>query len=223
MPPSNHDEPVKFETIIFDLDGVIICSLPVAREAYYAAHEAIVGGEPPPFTEYQKYFGRSFPEILKIMGLPIEMHKVFKAESNRRMSMIEVYPGIRDMLESIKNAGIKTAIATGKDWERATATLEYLDLLKYFDLVLGSDLVEKPKPAPDMALKAMETLTANPQTTLFCGDAVADVMCGKSANIRVAAAFWGEAMEDDIMALNPNYVLRHPPELIDLIGIKDRA
>lgn len=208
----------RYETIIFDLDGVIICSLPVIREAFYAAHKKVVGGTPPPFSEYQRHFGRSFPDIVKIMGLPIEMHEVFKLESNSRMSKIEVYPGVREMLTSLKRQGVKMTIATGKDGERARATLDYLKLLTYFDLVLGSDQVERPKPAPDMALTALKTFGTDPEKTLFCGDALADMKCGRGAKVHIAAVMWGEPDRDVLLAENPEHVFESPADVINTVG-----
>jgi len=209
--------PLRYETIIFDLDGVIICSLPVIREAYYAAHRKVVGGTPPPFSEYQRLFGRSFPEIMKILGLPVEMHEVFKKESNRRMSKIEVYPGIRTMLKTLQDQGIKMIVATGKDSERAQATLDYLDLSPFFDMVVGSDQVDNPKPAPDMALKALKTFGIKPNQALFCGDALADMQCGRGANVSIAAVMWGEPDRNVLLAENPDYVLEKPDDLLNLV------
>ncbi len=210
----------NIKAVAFDLDGVIIDSLPVMRVAYAYAFEQVVGrGEPPPFSEYQRHLGRSFPDIMKKLGLPIAMHPVFKAESDRRIEEIRVFPQIRELLLCLRQHGFKLAIATGKDTDRAENILRHLGLRQFFDMVVGSDRIAHPKPAPDMLELIREEFGLEPSNVLFCGDAPVDLRCGRSAGTAVAAALWSDVDLAALQAEVPDLLLSQPMDMLDALGM----
>ncbi|CRI58570.1 HAD-IA family hydrolase [Pseudomonas sp. CCOS 191] len=211
---------VPVQAVIFDLDGTLIDSKQVIAEAYHAAHAEVMGADavPPPFSEYCRYLGRSFPEIMRQMGLPLEMHPVFMRESNARMHRIQVFDGIRELLGTLHERQVPMAIATGKDHARTEAILGCLGLLEYFGVIVGSDDVARPKPASDMALKIVDALGLNPATTLFVGDAVADLQCGHSAGMQTALALWDSPV-DEVRRHPCNYRLGQPGQLLNLLEV----
>lgn len=214
----------SYKLVVFDLDGVLIDSLKVMEAAYYSSYERVVGkGSPPDFETYKKYLGRSFPEILKSLNLPLEMHDVFKEESNNRIDLIDVFDHVPGMLKSLAEEGINLTIATGKDGSRARRILQHHNIFSYFSLVIGSDEVERPKPAPDMIIRSMDYCNiASPEDVLMVGDATADLESGRAAGVDVAAALWGKGGIKNLMSYRPEYVLNDPMELTYLqSGIVD--
>lgn len=209
----------RFRAVIFDLDGVVIDSVPVMKVAFAIAYREIVGAGKPPFDEYRKHFGLSFPVIMDRLGLPREMQAPFIRESNARIGEIAVYSGIPATLTALHAAGIRMGVATGKDGTRARHILSVLSLDRYFTRVLGSDDVQKPKPAPDMILEQVEALDAPLGEILFVGDAVADLECGRNAGIMTAAALWGEGDEAVLLPEKPDFVLSSPEDLLTAVGI----
>lgn len=209
---------MSFQTVIFDLDGVIIDSIPVMRQAFTIAYAEVVGPGPPPFDTYRTHFGLGFDEIMRKMGLPATMRGPFIRESNARVSEIRVYEGVRPMLSNLRRSGLKLGIATGKDGARARHILDVLSLRREFDAVLGSDEVERPKPAPDMVLRQLERFEVPPGAALMVGDAVADLRCGRNAGVRTAAALWGDGTPSVLLPEKPDFVLRSPVELLALVG-----
>ena len=213
----------SIKSVVFDLDGVIIDSVPVMQIAYAYAFAQVVGqGEPPPFSEYKRHLGRSFPDIMKKLGLPIAMHPEFKAESDRRIAEIRVFPQIRELLLCLRQHGFRLAIATGKDTERAEKILRHLELLQFFDMVVGSDRIAHPKPAPDMLELIREEFGLEPSEVLFIGDAPVDLSCGRSAGTAVAAALWSEIDFPALQAEAPDLLLSQPMDLCDALGMTPR-
>ncbi|WP_025128024.1 HAD-IA family hydrolase [Pseudomonas sp. PH1b] len=215
---------LPISAVIFDLDGTLIDSKQVIREAYHAAHAEVLGAgvEPPPFSEYCKHLGRSFVQIMKIMGLPAQMHPVFMRESNARMQRIRVFEGVGELLASLQARGIPMAIATGKDHGRTVAILEYLGLLGYFSCIVGSDDVANPKPAPDMARMIVEQLHLEPSSCLFVGDALADLKCGQAAGMQTALALWDHPGEE-IRRYPSTYQLTAPGQILALLEVARHA
>ncbi len=202
--------------VIFDLDGTLIDSKDVMRNAYHAAYEEIVGdGSPPPFSEYCRYLGQSFPNIMRQMGLPLEMFPVFKRESARNMHRVRMFDQVPQMLEELAQRGVAMAIATGKDHARAIALLEHLRVDHYFSIVLGCDDVPRQKPDPDMAFHILDALELDPARTLFVGDAVADLECGQGAGVMTALALWDNPSAE-VLAHPADFRLAQPAEILHL-------
>lgn len=205
--------------IIFDLDGTLIDSKEVMLEAYYGAYQEVIGdNNPPPFSEYCQHLGRSFPEIMRRMGLPQEMHPVFIRESINNMHKIRLFEGVLQMLKALYRQKVPMAIATGKDYARTCSILSYLGLDHYFQMVVGSDCVKKPKPAPEMALTIAQKLQLDRDTTLFVGDAIADLKCGQQAGMQTALALWDHPSEDTV-SYPANYHLDRPEQLDPLFAV----
>jgi AHBA synthesis associated protein len=203
--------------VVFDMDGVLVDSIEVMRQAFEAAYAEVVGGDSPPFEEYRKHLGRYFPDIMRIMGLPGEMQEPFVRESARLAGEVRVYPGIAPMLDALRDMGVATAVATGKSGERARTLLARLDLLDRFDLVVGSDEVDNPKPAPDIVERPLSVLDIPPSSAMMVGDAVTDLRSAQAAGVTSVAAVWGEGDEAELRAAGPDFLLRQPNEVPKLI------
>jgi AHBA synthesis associated protein len=201
------------QAVIFDLDGVLVDSFAVMRKAFATAYAEVVGHGDPPFQEYTKYLGRYFPEIMRLMGLPQEMEEPFVRESHRLAGEVRVYDGVSDMLAVLRSMRIGTAVATGKSGSRARSLLGTHGLLKMFDVVIGGDEVPRPKPAPDMVLRALRVLDVPASAAVMVGDAVTDLRSAQSAEVAAVAALWGEGDEMTLLAADPDLVLRDPSQV----------
>lgn len=207
---------MSYDLIILDLDGVLIDSMDVMRQAFAAAYGATVGPGEPPFAEYCRYLGWNFPDILRAMDLPPEMHPIFVRESIRLAPQVRVYDGVPAMLDELAATGTRMGVATGKDGKRARALLRQLDLDRHLELVIGGDEVAKAKPSPEVALRHLAHFGATPKRTLFVGDAVADMRCGRAAGIPVAAVMWGEGDPTALLAERPDFVVHSPADVLAL-------
>ncbi|MQY06288.1 HAD-IA family hydrolase [Actinomadura macrotermitis] len=202
--------------VVFDLDGVVVDSFAVMRAAFDTAYAEVVGDGPAPFAEYSRHLGRYFPDIMRIMGLPLEMEEPFVRESYRLADRVTLFPGVVDLLDELRRRGLRLAVATGKSGPRARSLLDTLGVLDRFAYVIGSDEVARPKPAPDIVRRALELLEVAPDRALMIGDAVTDLASAHGAGVTAVAALWGECHEAELLAAYPDAVVRHPAELLDL-------
>ena len=102
------------------------------------------------------------------------------AEVDRRSAanlapLVRVLPGVEGLLEDLGAAGIVSAVVTTDLSSRATGALEVAGLLDRFEVVVGADEVARTKPAPDLAVAAMEYLDVDPVRTAVVGDHPVDV------------------------------------------------
>ncbi|EFC83463.1 HAD-IA family hydrolase [Parafrankia sp. EUN1f] len=203
--------------VVFDLDGVVVDSFAVMREAFRRAYAQVVGPGEAPFAEYHRHQGRYFPDIMRLMGLPLAMEEPFTRESHRLRDGVTVFPGVTELLRTLRAAGFGLAVATGKSGPRARALLDHLGLLASFHHVVGSDEVRRPKPAPDIVRRALDLLGTEPENAIMIGDAVTDLASARGAGVRAAAALWGAADAAELLAAGPDVVLRRPADLLAVV------
>ncbi|SNQ49999.1 3-amino-5-hydroxybenoic acid synthesis related protein [Frankia canadensis] len=209
---------IRRRTVIFDLDGVLVDSFGVMRQAFTIAYAEVVGPGEPPFEEYERHLGRYFPDIMRIMNLPLEMEEPFVRESYRLAREVVLFDGVADMLRTLRERGYGLAVATGKAGPRARHLLGELGVLGLFDHVLGSDEIPRPKPAPDIVLRALDLLGAEPGEAMMIGDAVADLDSARGAGVMAVAALWGETDGVELIAAEPDAILHRPADLLALLG-----
>lgn len=206
--------PTTVRAVVFDLDGVIVDSTDVMRQAFSVAYAEVVGPGVPPFAEYNRHLGRWFPDIMAIMGLPQAMEQPFVRESYRLAHLVPMFPGVPELLTTLRRQGMGMAVATGKSGPRARSLLAQLGVLNLFDHVIGSDEVANPKPAPDMVELALRLLGVDAGDAVMVGDAVTDLASARGAGVTAIAALWGESDEAALLAAAPDVVLRSPEELL---------
>ena len=207
----------QVRAVIFDMDGVLVNSFEVMREAFDVAYREAVDDGDPPFEEYTKHLGRYFPDILQDMGLPLAMEAPFVRESLRRSHRVAFYKGVRELVVALRAQGLRLAVATGKAKPRARSLLAQLGALHLFDQVVGSDEVSQSKPAPDIVLRSLDLLGVRRDQAVMVGDAVADLQSARAAGVAAIAAVWGTLDEAALLAAEPDAVVRTPADLLALV------
>ncbi|SDH42085.1 HAD-IA family hydrolase [Pseudonocardia oroxyli] len=205
------------DAVVFDLDGVLVDSFAVMREAFGIAYAEVVGSGPAPFEDYNRHLGRFFPDIMRLMGLPLEMEAPFVRESYRLADRVRLFPGVADLLAELDARNVPLAVATGKAGVRARSLLDGLGVLERFRHVIGSDEISRPKPAPDIVLRALDLLDVPPDRAVMVGDAVTDLRSARGARVRSVAALWGTTEEAALRAEGPDVVAQAPTDVLALV------
>src|SRR4029453_13378725 len=90
--------------------------------------------------------GMSWAEAMELVQ-QCKMHADIELE---RLRPARPLPGSIDFLQSCREHGIKLGVVTADETEAANKHLEWLGIRSYFDVVIGTDLVDRGKPFPDM-------------------------------------------------------------------------
>jgi beta-phosphoglucomutase len=166
------------KAVVFDMDGVLID----AREWHYEALNralAIVGLEISRADHLTTFDGLSTRQKLEILSttenLPRELHGFMnKLKQSYTMEIVSTRckPTFihQYALSSLKARGLKLAVASNSIRNTVEVMMQRAQLDKYLDLQLSNEDVEKPKPAPDIYLKAMKELGVTPAETLVVED-----------------------------------------------------
>ncbi|KLU72983.1 MAG: hypothetical protein RHS_1225 [Robinsoniella sp. RHS] len=206
------------KVVIFDLDGVVINSSEVQKQALFESYRIIVGDDSKPsFEEFLSHSGNSISNIFQKMSLPLDMIEPYRKISRKNIELIKVYKGIKELIVKLKRQGFNLAICTGKERDRTVEILDKLDLLKLFDVIVCSDDVINPKPYPDSLLLALSNIEAIPENAVMIGDAKNDILSAKRAEVKSIAVTWGEGNKDILEIECPDYLVNTMSELDDAI------
>ena len=189
---------------LFDVDGVLYDS----EEALYLLYKTVLsehGFEVPAKKEVIKWNGNRAPEWLK--GLGITPTRGLVGEIRRRYAG-EFFPKHAELNEDairavkeLRAKGVKTAVATNQTRGEAKKTLK--EVMDLFDFVSTPEDC-RPKPAPDILVKALKELGAGAESAVFVGDTALDVEAGKAAGVKtiIVARQYNEGLPNRVHSLS---------------------
>ncbi len=204
------------QAIIFDLDGTLIDTPRGIIDTFIAA----LGSMDVNFTDrasIRSTIGRpleaAFAEILKEpqdsqrVSFAVQQYQALFKDIVLPRAQELIFPGVVIGLTRLRELGFKLAIATSKVFKSAEALVKAADLWQYFDVVLGADMVENPKPHPEMGLKVLNLLNVLPSDAIMVGDTTHDILMGNQCGMRTIAITYGIHDKDQLASAAPTSVV----------------
>jgi pyrophosphatase PpaX len=199
-----------FDGIIFDIDGTLTST----NELIFASFNHVS----------KKYLNRSFSdeELIALFG-PTEdvilkdwcgdnyekaREDYYSFYSANHLKMASDYPGIKKIVEHLKNKNVYLSIYTGKGRDAATITLKKIGLFDYFDMIMTGDDVKEHKPSAEGILNFVKGFNLDPDRVLMVGDSPSDIKAARSAGVKIASVVWDSYAKDE--AIKPNATIIKP-------------
>ena len=211
------------ELVIFDLDGTLIDS---SRDLANSVNATRAHLHLPPLeneTVYS-YVGNGAPVLIRrALGPHYTDDEVQTALlyflGYYRDHMLEhtvLYPGVREVLDQLRDAGVRMAVLTNKPVRFSQAIIDGLGLHAHFARVYGGNSFEQKKPHPI----GIETLIAecgsSRDQTVMVGDSSVDVQTARNANVKVCGVTWGFQPET-FAECPPDFLIHRPEELAERV------
>ncbi|MEP7342416.1 MAG: HAD-IA family hydrolase [Acidobacteriota bacterium] len=212
----------RFDAVVFDLDGTLANTFPTVLRIFNRLMLERTGREWK-LAELAPYFGP--PETVMIQRIFADHdnmgHETIFADYFRLCREdgheIEPFDGIRDLVHSLREAGVKLGIYSGANTESARIRIGHAGLLEYFDAIIGGDAVSNYKPHPEGLVKLIEQFDVDPSRTVYIGDMVADVEAGRGAGATTVAVTWGAGKREALAAAKPDFLVERPESLRNVI------
>ncbi len=214
--------------VLFDLDGTLADTIPLLLASMRAAYAAVGGSGPddrvwlrgmgtPLRAQFMHFEGHDVARVDALIAVYREWQVAHLAE------FVTAYTGIHELVAALRAAGHPVAVVTGKgDW-MARMTLEHVDLLSPFEVIVGAESTTRHKPDPDPLLVGAERLGVAAEGALYLGDAPNDVLAARAAGMHDVWCAWGPFSREEIEPFTPTHVVEHPMDVLTLLARLDRA
>lgn len=218
-----------YSLIIFDLDGTLSDPYPgIARSIRYALEKM---GRPVPPVEILKLF----------IGPPLhhsfQEHSLFSREeadeavqfyreryTEKGLYENELYPGISELLLSLKEKDCKLGVATSKPIAFAERILSHFQISHIFDYIEGASLDGSYSDKKDIISSVLLHFREyEKKNILMIGDRKYDVIGANHSGIDSAAVLYGYGTEDEFFQTadsSPTYLIRTVEELYSSFGVE---
>jgi HAD superfamily hydrolase (TIGR01509 family) len=219
---------VNIDLIIFDCDGVLVDSEPLAMRVLIAAIAA-QGIAITPDAAYRDFLGRSLASIsaslLDSHGAPLGP----AALASMRSDLYALYrgelrpsPGLPEILGQL---AIPFCVASSSELERIRLSLDLTGLLPWFEPnIFSASMVENGKPAPDLFLHAARQMGVHPSRCLVIEDSPAGIVAARNAGMAVFGYTGGShiapsGLASAIVALGPDAIFDNMHALPDRLSL----
>lgn len=214
---------MKYELIIFDMDGTILNTLDDMADCLNHVLEA--NGFPKrTLSEVRSFVGNGIKKLVE-RGIPEgtpqkELEKVlqdfqtyYKAHCADKT---QPYDGIVTLLKKLRLSGYQTAVVSNKIDDGVQALCrQYFNGL--FDMAVGEQPSVRQKPAPDSVNKVLETLHVDRSKAVYIGDSEVDLATAQNACMDCIAVDWGFRDVEYLKSMGDAIIVSIPDEILGLV------
>ena len=131
-----------------------------------------------------------------------------------------MYEGIKDLLENLKQKGIKMAVATAKATVYVEKGLEYFGLADYFDIIMGCELDGTRGDKAEIIAHILDQLDPKRKLKVaMIGDRNYDIIGAKAHGIDSYGCLWGYGDEAELTKAGATHIISKPKELTEIYGV----
>ena len=210
---------MQIKLIIFDLDGTLVdTSGDITNALNYALKP--YGLRDLAVEDTIKMVGEGITRLIeklleneRIQMRDTVIKRFLDYYSEHLVDFSTLYPHVRETLEKLND--YKKAVISNKREYLSTRLLDKLDLLKYFDLVVGSDTTSERKPSAIPVIYVFTKLGVNPDESIIVGDSNYDIEAGKKAGLKTVAVTYGYRERQYL--IDADYIIDSMKDLLTLL------
>lgn len=213
----------RHELVVFDLDGTLINSLP---DISAAANKMLsqFGKAGHAVDEYKFFVGNGSKKLVERI-LPdftkeqqAEALTIYKDLYQQDLVVNTApYPGIRELLLSLKAEGIKIGVCTNKHYSAVNEILKKVFPETEFDAVAGESAGVPKKPDPANVNNIIKELGIDKSKTVYVGDSDVDMETGCRAGVMTVGVLWGYRPLDNMIQAGGKIFINQPAALLDIL------
>jgi phosphoglycolate phosphatase len=203
-------------TLIFDFDGTLADTLSaiikIINEHSQEYHFQPLGDK-----DVENLRGMSNLDIIKKYHIPIVKIPAFmlhiQKELHQRIDQVELFPGVRDLVLSLKRRSFRLGILTSNSRENVQKLLRARDLDVFDFIHAESNIFGKTRALQHLLHKH----GLGKDGVIYVGDETRDIEASQHAGVAVIAVTWGFHRKDVLRAKNPTFLVDSPVEIENIV------
>jgi 2-phosphoglycolate phosphatase len=212
---------LRYPAALFDLDGTLIDSgQDIVESVRHALGQIFSDRSLPEAADVLVLIGQPLEAVVRQLGYPADTESTRRFAEAYRAYYAEhyndntkIYPGIRELLAGLQQAGVKLGLVTTKHQSQAEFTLAGAGLSGYFDYVHGWLEGRRHKPDPEPVLTALSRLDVSPGSAIMVGDSELDVEAAKAAGVDTCAVTYGFRPAWFLKSFRPDFLVARPADI----------
>jgi beta-phosphoglucomutase len=176
--------------VIFDLNGTVLSDEDEYGLAFKRVLESL-GADVESDQPHVSGIGveENWPELLKKYKVKTdksakELAVETQNEYRKQIADVTVRDGFEEFVQSLKDDGVPTALATSNTWGMVDEVFQKLDIEKYFDVITTREEVIFTKPDPEIFRITAQKLQADSTRCVVFEDSEAGIKAAKKAGMK---------------------------------------
>ena len=210
----------KYDAVLYDLDGTLTDSIPLIMNCFHLAYEDVLGRCDRSDEDLMSYIGKPLIDTFAEKHDPDTAKALFDAylrinEAMLAEDKLDLFPGVKESLIRIGDAGIRQGIVTSKRRASIMVTLELKGMVDLFEQITVMEDTKEHKPSGEPLIYTAKVMGISDMSRiLYVGDAVVDYQCAMNAGADFALVRWTRMGMDGFNALGTPKILDDLDELL---------
>ncbi len=210
----------QIKLVIFDLDGTLV-------DAYQAVSIGLNNSLKQlnyPQADDQaikRSVGWGERSLMEAFVKPEDLDTIqaFYREEHKKALLVgtKFLPDAQKLLYELKEKGYQLAIATNRPSWSTSIIIKYLEIYDLFDYILSADMLDTPKPAPDILWQLLHKFSVTEEEVLYVGDMTVDVETGSRAGIKTVVVLTGSSSKEEFEAFKPYRIINNVYGVMDVL------
>ena len=209
-------------TLLWDLDGTLIDSMPVIARCLNRTAEHY-SKDPWPESQLRSMIG---PELGELLAVVLDLHdpqdiadakQCYRGFYQQEMFGSPLFDNIASVLRHFQQVGVEQYVATAKYQRYAQLIIESHQLGSLFAGVYGSDEDGRYGDKKELLTKIVQDEQLVPAQTIMIGDTVYDIEAGRHLNMTTIAVAWGYGNREGLKKAGAHYFVERPAQLMETV------
>lgn len=214
---------MRYNTVIFDLDGTLLNTLDDLSDSI----NAILQSHNFPLrttNEVKQFLGNGVGPLMRLAApssctdeeVSIYLTEFKKHYEKNMDNKTRPFDGIMEVLIDLHRFNYKMAIVSNK-FDDGVKSLVKTYFCNLFPVAIGESPTVRKKPAPDSVLTAIKELGADISGTIYVGDSEVDVITAKNAGIPCIGVTWGFRSREVLRKAGADFLIDTPREIFTIL------
>jgi pyrophosphatase PpaX len=210
---------LRFETVLFDLDGTLVDSIELILASHRHATLAVLGASPDDDVLRR---GIGTPLRTQMQGLDAERadelmaaYRAYNHEHHDRL--LRTYDGVLELCKRLRRDGARLGVVTSKSLpvtERAFAIVDFAPLL---DAVVTQEQTTHHKPEAEPIEEALRRIGLPAASACYVGDSPFDLQAARAAGVAAIGVTWGAFTAGELALERPDALAATTDELAEVL------